>query len=457
MKILLIEPPKSPLTIGGEDVFLFEPLALEYLAAGVSAEHEVMILDLRLDKNLQGVLDSFQPDIVGITAYSVHVNVVKNLFEKIKAWNADVLTIVGGHHATVMPDDFLTPFIDVIVIGDGVFIFKEIVERFQKRESFAGIPGTLMQQGDRAIRTENQSDFNLDEFPFPERKLTAKYRKHYFSEWMKPLASIRTSKGCPFRCKFCAQWKIANGRYYKRDLQKIVEELSGIEEDYVFFADDESLIDTTRMMQLAEMIKEAGIKKQYFLYGRSDTIKKSPDLLRAWRDIGLKRVFVGLEFFRDEDLDYIRKNTSTKDNTEAVRILHSLGIDIYASFIIRQEFRKDDFAALRKYCRDLELSFASFAVLTPLPGTDLYQEVQNQLIVHDYDYLDFIHSVLPTTLSFKEFYVEYGNLYKKGIAMKKQLSFLRKYPAKDILQTLNRGRRFYKRLSTAYLDYVNLD
>lgn len=457
MKILLIEPPKSPATIGGEDVFIFEPLALEYLAAGVIDKHEVMILDMRLDKDLHAALLVFQPDIVGITAYTVHVNVAKGLFEQIKASNPKTLTVVGGHHATVMPEDFLTPFIDIVVIGDGVFVFREIVSRLEKAESLGDIPGTIFNKGERPIRTENQTELDLDDFPFPERKLTAKYRKHYYSEWMKPLASIRTSKGCPFRCKFCAQWKVANGRYYKRDLHKIVEELAGIEEEYVFFADDESLIDAARMTLLARLIKDAGINKQYFLYGRSDTIRKNPELLKTWRDIGLKRVFVGLEFFRDEDLDYIRKNTTSKDNVEAVRILHALGVDVYASFIVRQEFTKADFAALRKYCQDLELNFASFAVLTPLPGTDLYQEVEDQLIKHDYDYFDFIHTLLPTTLSLKEFYLEYYDLYKKGIPLKRQLSFLSKYPIREIGHTLNKGRRFYKRLKTVYLDYPDQD
>ena len=79
MKILLIEPAKPLSAIGGEDVFIFEPLALEYIAAGVLDEHEVKILDLRLDKELKPTLTEFGPDIVGITAYTLHVNVVQKL------------------------------------------------------------------------------------------------------------------------------------------------------------------------------------------------------------------------------------------------------------------------------------------------------------------------------------------------------------------------------------------
>ena len=154
MRILLIQPAKSPRSIGGEDVFIYEPLALEYLAAGVGKDHDVKILDMRLDRNFEGVLADFKPDVVGITAYTVHVNVVKKLFEQVKNWNVDTLTVVGGHHATVMPDDFLSSCIDVIVTGEGVLPFKEIIKRFEKGESFEEISGTVFRKGGTLVRTE---------------------------------------------------------------------------------------------------------------------------------------------------------------------------------------------------------------------------------------------------------------------------------------------------------------
>jgi radical SAM superfamily enzyme YgiQ (UPF0313 family) len=453
VKILLIEPAKGAVTLGGEDVFLFEPLALEYVAAGVTGHHDVRIHDQRLARDIQGVLEVFRPDVVGITSYTVHVNVVKSLFGEIRRWNPDVLTVVGGHHATVVPEDFLSPSIDVIVLGEGVSAFREIVERFERRDDLHGIPGTAIRDGDRLVRTEVPLVIDLDAAPFPDRALTTRYRKEYYSEYMKPLASIRTSKGCPYRCNFCALWKLTGGRYFKRQPEKVVEELGGIDEEFVFFADDESLVDVARMKTLARLIKDAGLKKRFFLYGRSDTIARHPDLLEAWREVGLERVFVGLESFKDEDLGYINKGSTANDNEKAARILLDLGIDIYASFILRPELTKEGFEAFREYCRTLGLSFASFAVLTPLPGTDLYDEVKDRLVTHDYEYFDFIHTLLPTSLPLKEFYRQYHRLYTKAIPLSKGLSFLRKYPLKEIPPTLAKSFRFYGRLRTAYRDY----
>jgi radical SAM superfamily enzyme YgiQ (UPF0313 family) len=453
MKILLIEPDKAPVVIGGEDFSIYEPLALEYIAAGVIENHEVEILDLRLENNLDNVLQRFSPDVVGITAYTVHVNSVRNLFEKIKIWNPKVLTVVGGHHATIMPEDFLFDYIDVIVLGEGVFTFREIVHRYERRMNLEEIPGTAFSKNGVLKKLTAVEKVDLDEFPFPARKLTSKYRSYYHCDWMKPLAAIRTSKGCPYRCNFCAMWKLAEGKYYKRSPEKIAEELEGIDEKYVFFADDESLIDVPRMTELGKLIKERGINKRYFLYGRSDTISKNPALIKMWKDIGLERVFVGLEFFRDEDLKYISKKSTVDDNNKAVKILQEFGIDIYASLIVRPDFTKNDFAELRSYVRKLKLDFAGFAVLTPLPGTDLFKEVESKLITHNYDFFDFIHTVLPTELPLKEFYKEYLNLYKKGVPRWRSMSALRKYPRKEILPLMKKSMHIYKRFEEAYLDY----
>jgi radical SAM superfamily enzyme YgiQ (UPF0313 family) len=455
MKVLLVQPPKASVTLGGEDVFLFEPLALEYLAAGLVPHHDVEILDMRLDRKLDRALEDFSPDVVGITAYTVHVKTVRRMFETIKGLDPRVLTVVGGHHATVRPRDFLSDAIDVVVSGEGVDPFRQVVARLERGEGLEGLPGVGLPRDGDLIFGGSAPLVPLDDLPLPARELTAAYRRHYYSEWMKPLASIRTSKGCPYRCNFCALWKIAEGRYLKRRPECVVEELRQIDEECVFFADDESLVDAKRMKSLAHLIGEAGIRKRYFLYGRSDTIARNPELVRMWRDVGLERVFVGVEFFRDEDLSYVGKGSTTDDNRRAVEVLHDLGVDIYGSFILRPEFTAEDFSKLKDYCHALDIDFPSFAVLTPLPGTDLMEQVQDRLITDDYDFFDFIHTVLPTTLPLKDFYSEYARLYDQALSPKQRLALLRKFRLRDLPAVVVRGVQFQNRLQGAYRDYAH--
>jgi len=454
MKILLVQPVKPEKALGGEDFAIYEPLALEYLAAGVAGDHDVRILDMRLDHDLDTQLREYRPDVVGITSYTVHVNTVKMLFRQIKTFNPEIVTIVGGHHATIMPVDFYTPFIDVIITGEGVFSFREVIARLEKKMDLSGIPGAVHAEGCPIVVYQGDQDIDLDALPFPRRDLTAGYRKSYFSEWMRPLASIRTSKGCHFRCRFCALWKLTGGRYFTRKPECIVEELGTIQEKYVFFSDDESLLDTKRMETLAELIGQAGIEKHFFLYGRSDTIARHPELVEKWKKIGLERVFVGLEFIRDADLNLIRKGSTVENNERALQVLKGLDIEIFPMFIVKPEFEKKDFADLRKYCLGLELDFIGFSVLTPLPGTDLYNDVKDKLINFNYDYFDFFHTLLPTKLPVKDFYRELISLYNGSRSLKNQIKLMRKYRLRELPSLFRIYGDFIKRLNTLEQDYT---
>jgi radical SAM superfamily enzyme YgiQ (UPF0313 family) len=454
MKILLVQPAKPEKALGGEDFAIYEPLALEYLAAGISGDHDVRIFDMRLDHDLDSLLRKYRPDVVGITSYTVHVNTVKMLFRKIKSVNPDIVTVVGGHHATIMHVDFHTPFIDVIITGEGVFPFREVIVRLEKKMDLSGISGAVHMENGTIVIYQKDQGIDLDALPFPRRDLTANYRKSYFSEWMRPLASIRTSKGCHFRCRFCALWKLTGGCYFTRKPECIVEELGLIEEKYVFFADDESLLDTKRMGVLADLIGQAGIRKRFFLYGRSDTIARHPELVEKWKKIGLERVFVGLEFIRDADLNLIRKGSTVENNVRAVQVLKSLDIEIFPMFIVKPEFERRDFADLRKYCLGLELDFIGFSVLTPLPGTDLYDDVKDRLINFNYDYFDFFHTLLPTTLPVKDFYRELIALYNGSRSLKNQIKLMRKYRLRELPSLFRIYGNFIKRLNTLAQDYT---
>ncbi|MGB6368805.1 MAG: B12-binding domain-containing radical SAM protein, partial [Thermoanaerobaculia bacterium] len=104
--------------------------------------------------------------------------------------------------------------------------------------------------------------------------------------------------------------------------------------------------------------------------------------------------------------------------------------------------------------RQLELSFASFAVLTPLPGTDLYDEVKDEMLTHDTRYFDFLHTLLPTRLPLQEFYEELNRLYTTAIPLTKGLSFLAKYPLREIPATLAKSVRAYRGVRNAWRDYA---
>ncbi|MHB1652961.1 MAG: B12-binding domain-containing radical SAM protein [Desulfitobacteriaceae bacterium] len=425
MKVMLIQPPSSAQYI--DKIYMHEPLALEYLSAGLKFDnHEVVIIDARLELNYEAALRSYKPHVVGLTGYTNQLSIVKNMAKKIKVIDPGIFVIVGGHHATVKPEDFNVQDIDLVVRGEGVVALREILQCLESDNSFdsvrgLGIPGSEMDL------TPARPHPNLDDLPLPDRSLTSKYREHYFDEWMKPLASIRTSLGCVARCTFCALWAITGGKYLVRQPESIIKELQSIEEPNVFFCDDESMCDRRRMDKLADLIRQSGVKKKYYLYARVDTIVKYPDLFAKWKDVGLAEVFVGFEGFSNEQLKDLKKNVTVEQQQKAAEILRDLEIGIIGSFMVDPSYTKKDFGQLISHIRNLKVDNAVCGILTPLPGTQLYENKKTELISHKPEFYDFLHTVLPTALPLKQFYAEFARLQLKKTTLLTGLKFLRKY------------------------------
>jgi radical SAM superfamily enzyme YgiQ (UPF0313 family) len=452
MRVLLIQPPSNDTLM--DQIYLFEPLALEYLGAGLRQEgHEVRLLDARLEPDIEGVLSAYRPELVGLTGFTSHVNIIKRIAALVKTGIPEAFVVVGGHHATVVPSDFNAPVIDLVVIGEGVFTLKEVVSALKTGGRLEGIKGIAIPNEDGMIFSEPRPYTDLDLLPLPDRTLTENYRKKYFSEWFKPLASIRTSLGCTARCNFCALWSITGGKYLRRSPESIVVELKGIEEPNVFFCDDESMCDVKRMEQLAELIKEAGIKKKYFLYGRVDTIVRNPELFAKWAAIGLSQVFVGMEDYSDSRLNAMNKGVTVAEQEEAVMILKQLGIMMYASYMVDPAYTRDDFKRLIGHVRRLGHTYATFTVMTPLPGTELHATRRGELLSERPELYDMLHALLPTSLTLKDFYQEMIELYSKAVPLHKALPTLFRFGLHGMLLRLRMFGRFLEKIKVAHLDY----
>jgi len=452
MKVLLIQPPSiDPLL---DQVFLFEPLALEYVGAGLKQDaHDVLLLDARLDSDYESAYRRFQPDVVGLTGFTTHVNIIKTIVTRLKSISSEVLFVVGGHHASVQPIDFNDSLIDIVVIGEGVVTLREILRALEMGSGFSDIHGIAIPCVDGMIFSKPRPYSDLNELPFPDRSLTASYRKQYFSEWFKPLASVRTSLGCTARCNFCALWKITQGKYLRRDPEKVVEELLTVAEPNVFFCDDDSMCDTKRMDKMADLIAAAGIHKKFFLYARVDNIVNHPELFAKWARIGLAQVFAGMEDFSDKRLIAMKKGITTAQQAEAVKILDKLGIMMYASYIVDPAYTREDFSSLLAYVRQMKHKYVIFTVMTPLPGTELHDIRGNELLSLKPELYDLVHALLPTTLPLQEFYKEFANLYSKAVPLYRYVPTVFRFGLHGILLRITLFNRVLKKFKLMHLDY----
>jgi radical SAM superfamily enzyme YgiQ (UPF0313 family) len=420
MNILLIKPPFNPNLITKS---IYEPLELEYLGAAVN-EHRVKILDMRLDKNLMKSLYTLKPDVACITAYSCDINTAKRILKEIKTFDETIHTIVGGIHATFIPSDFEEQYIDAIFIGYADLSFKEYISKLEEREDVESIPNLGLRKAGQFIYT-NKQPFNVDlnSLPFPARHLIQENQKKYHDSYRNRMSMIMTSRGCPFRCTFCACWKLMDGKYVTRDAKSIVEEIMSLPDEVkvIYFSDDNTFVDINRAWELSEMLKENKINKKIQMYARVNTIVKHSDLFRSLKESGLQYLTVGIESFKDEELVKVNKKSTVDMNNEAIRILKQLGINIIAHFLVFPDYTIEDFSQLFQYVEEKNLFKPAFPVLTPLPGTELFEQTSNHILLKEYDYYDFAHSPLPTRLSRKEFYHQLANLYFKSYSIKRYL------------------------------------
>ncbi|MGA2642841.1 MAG: radical SAM protein, partial [Spirochaetia bacterium] len=248
-----------------------------------------------------------------------------------------------------------------------------------------------------------------------------RYGGRYRDELGRRTYLVNTTRGCPGRCTFCACWRAAGGRVLVRTPEDVARELETLPRGVrVFFADDHTFADAQRAEELCRRVQHENAGRRYTGYTRADTVVKHPELFAAWRRAGLKDITIGLEAASDAGLSKLGKGTSTKINEEAIRILHRLDITPFAQLLVDPDFDEDDFDALSEFVERTNLSHPLFVVLTPLPGTVLYEQ-QHSRINMPYEFFDFAHAIVPTRLSLDRFLVRFSNLYFDAYSLRRNL------------------------------------
>lgn len=441
MRVLLIQPPSVALGFG--DMIRAEPLGLESVAGGLSG-HEVQVRDLRIEglKGLKEALEGFRPQVCGIScSWTVDHPQVQRLASLIKSSSPRCFVVVGGVHPSLRPGDFEPP-VDAVVVGEGEETFRELVDDLEGGRWPGEVPGVYVPpRGGSKTRGLKE---NLDDLPFPKR---IRYRGvGYYMGFQRPIALVETSRGCPYRCLFCAVWPFYRGSYRVKSPERVLEELEGIRDPFVLFVDDNFMADPDRCYKIAELIKARGIKKRYTFQARSDSLVKHRDLLGLWKEIGLKAVFVGFEGVTDEDLKRLKKGIDLTMNDRAIKVLEELGIELWASFIVDPAFGPGDFERLRNYIRKRGIRRASFSVLTPLPGTRLFEDLKEKLTTTDYRLFDIAHAVLPTRLPLWEFYRQFCSLYEEVYSAPQLIreglrAWSKGFPLSGLLRMLRSAKR----------------
>jgi len=425
MNILLVNPPNSGRSIPEEEygvtslkqIFKGEPFCLEVIAGALSG-HDAMILDLKCEPEeaLWRTVADFRPQVIGFTAVTCEANTVLRYARKIKE-ESDCLIVVGGNHASCDPSYFNRSEIDYIVIGVGKKSFSELIRHLQKGDRKTAIPGiakTSIGSSLSYLPRDYGPDDLMDHCP-PRYDLVERYREHYVLEKLgMRIGFVITAYGCTHVCSFCTIPGTTGEKYLVHSTDSVIRDIHLLESiPFIRMVDANTFGNPAASRDLCRKIKKLGIRKRFIADVRADTIVRHYDLLKEWKEAGLHAVVVGFEDIQDRRIEGYNKKYQASIIPRSIELLHELNMLIVGDFIVPPDYAKDDFTELERFIAANGIQVPVLSVLTPIPGTPLYQTMKERIVIRDLDYYTFTNAVVPTALPEKEFYETFSGLVKR--------------------------------------------
>ncbi len=425
MRILLVNPPNCGRSIPEEEygitslkqIFKGEPFNLEVLAGPLTG-HDVLIFDGKCETEdaLWRTVDEFRPDLVGFTSLTCEANTVIRYAAKIQQQSKAVV-VVGGNCPTYQPEYFNRSEFDYIIIGLGKKSFSELIGRLAAGEKGEGIPGIARTSPGKSLsfKPRRFGKADLMEDIAPRYDLVAKYRKQYYLEQLGlAMGFVITAYGCTHTCSFCTIPGMTGGKYLTQGADAVVRDIALLGDiPFIRMVDANTFGNARQAFELCEKILKTGIRKKYFADVRADTIVRHPDLLKKWKEAGLYAVVVGFEDVQDERLQAYNKKYDGRVIREAIEILHGLGIVIVGDFIVSPADTEKDFEKLENFIRSNRIEIPVLSVLTPIPGTPLYEEMKKDITRFDLDYYTFTNAVTKTRMPEALFYQIYADVIRR--------------------------------------------
>jgi len=383
LKILLVNPaPIGTLKAVG---VLFPPLGLLYIAAYMEREgHQVVVKDLAIRKKIEEI-DFKEYDIVGISTDTTRHTRALALATQARASGCTV--VMGGPHPCFVDAEILsTRKVDFIVRGEGEVTFSELAATLEKKERhYHSIKGISFLSSGDLVRTAPRPPIeSLDSLPLPARHLILMddYRRTRFGG--RDITPMITSRGCPGQCAFCSSSNFFGTRWRTRSVEPVLNELEEVYHRYRFnavaFVDDTFNISPKRVIEISRGIVERKMDLWWWNLSRIDLLLRNEEMVKEMVKAGAKAIFIGVESSNQKTLDSLRKGTDIESTREGVGMLKRHGLQIHASYILGglQDTAKAVHETIR-FAKELDTNVAQFSILTPYPGTAIYEQVKHRI------------------------------------------------------------------------------
>lgn len=342
------------------------PLALPTVASLTPRQHEVVICDDHLDD----IPYDGSWDLVGLTGMTCYVNRAYEIADEFRRRGVPV--VFGGPHATLAPYETLE-HADAVVIGEAEGVWEALLADFEAGELKEVYRGVDARPDLTASRPPDWQAAHGERYVF---------------------FGVEATRGCPFDCHFCSIKQIYGDGFRTRTVQDVLDEIDRAPSNQIFFTDD-NLIGNKPFVKALMM----GLKGKNASWGcqMSLNVAFMPEMLKLMQDAGCFFVFVGFESLEAEAIATFGKDVNKRDYAQAIRNIQAHGMHVIGSFIVGTDFdRKDAFAKIRDFTREVSLSWVMVNIVNSPPGTRLIRDMEaaDRNRVFSYDELDGAHATV---------------------------------------------------------------
>ncbi|MGO0123312.1 B12-binding domain-containing radical SAM protein [Desulfothermobacter acidiphilus] len=413
MRLLLVSPLSGPPEERRRGKGLLPPLSLLTVAGITPPEVEIKLVDEAVEE----LEISAEWDLVGITATTAQAPRAYEIAQAFRALGVPV--VLGGIHPTALPEE-AAQHADAVVVGEAEGLWPQVIA--DARE------GRI-----KRFYRHPQGCFPELGGVNPRRDLLKKDAYILTS-------TVQVTRGCPYGCAFCSVTQFFGRTYRTRPVQEVLEEVAHLKEKIVVFVDDNILGFPAYARQLFEALKGLG---KHWLSQASLPQLQDESLLKLAADSGCKGLFVGFESLSPEELKRVRKfHNDTRRYVETIKRLHQYGIGVIGSFILGLDSDdKSVFERIKDFAFRAKLDLLQASILTPLPGTLLYEEMEREgrIVERDWSKYNGNHVVFrPLRLTVEELHLGFRQLlqetYSWGGILRRLLGIHRRWP---VFGTLN--------------------
>ena len=353
--------------------------------------YDVHLIDAKgqgtpIDEVCSSIL-ALEPDYVGLSATTISVNNAARIAEQIKRLAPGVITILGGAHVSAIPERTLEAFpsIDYGVVGEGEVSLFELLDRIERNVSVADVPGLAFRPSgnDGAIKANPRAPYidDLDALPMPAWDLLPSFPHTFqpslFGYPRSPVATLITSRGCPFSCTFCDRSTSGRkGRMHSvESVVALCRELVNRGTRHIMFLDDLFTVRKDRVVDICHAFLEEGFDFTWSCNSHPNLLDL--DTMRLMKRAGCWQIAYGIESGSQRVLNVVKREVRLPKMHETLRMTREAGIRARGFLMLGHTTEGvDSLEETEKFLRTVELDLCQITKFTPYPGTPSYPTVQ---------------------------------------------------------------------------------